>query len=87
MVNKDELPNIKPDEFLYRGIVELNWNYEKNEPSSATFKDSKGVSVDRDYHRTCQLLQFQQVLLEKHQPSPSATRIAPEPKNIVHFKH
>lgn len=48
----DELPlTIADDEYLYRGITELNWDYENNRPSSATFKDSKGVSVDRDNYR------------------------------------
>lgn len=44
-------PNIANDEYLYRGIIELNWDFENNRPSSATFKDSKGVSVDRDNFR------------------------------------
>jgi len=44
-------PIIDDNEYLYRGIIELNWDYENNPPSSATFKDSKGVSVDRDNHR------------------------------------
>lgn len=42
---KDE---IEDDEFLYRGIVTQNWDFENDRPTSATFKDSKGVSVDRD---------------------------------------
>ncbi len=42
---------IADDEYLYRGIIQLNWDYENNRPSSATFKDSKGVSVDRDSYR------------------------------------
>lgn len=40
--------NINPDEYLYRGVVEVNWDFNNNRPSSATFKDSTGVSVDRD---------------------------------------
>lgn len=44
-------PIINNDEYLYRGIIELNWDYENNRPSSATFKDSNGVSVDRDNSR------------------------------------
>jgi len=43
---------IDDEEFLYRGIIEHNWDYENNRPSSATYKDSKGVSVDRDGQRT-----------------------------------
>jgi len=39
---------IDNQEFLYRGIIEVNWDFKRNRPSSATFKDSNGVSVDRD---------------------------------------
>lgn len=42
---------INENEFLYRGIIEINWDFNNNRPSSATFKDSKGVSVDRDANR------------------------------------
>ena len=47
------MPNIEisDTEYLYRGIVDANWDYERNRPSSATFKDSFGVSVNRDDHR------------------------------------
>lgn len=38
---------IDNDEFLYRGIIEKFWDYSNNRPSSAAFKDSKGISVDR----------------------------------------
>lgn len=41
-----------PDESLYRGVVKANWDYEKARPSSATFKDSNGISVDRDGGRS-----------------------------------
>ncbi len=44
--------NINENEYLYRGIIEINWDFENNRPSSATFKDSKGISVDRDNFRT-----------------------------------
>lgn len=40
-------------EFLYRRII-LNpncWDFENNRPSSAIFKDSNGVSVDRQGNR------------------------------------
>jgi hypothetical protein len=47
----DLSPIIEDEEFLYRGIIELNWDYENNRPSSAIYKDSKGVSVDRDAFR------------------------------------
>jgi hypothetical protein len=40
------------DELLYRGVVKANWDYEKARPSSATFKDSNGISVDRDGGRS-----------------------------------
>lgn len=36
-----------PEESLYRGVVKINWDYERGRPSSATFKDSNGISVDR----------------------------------------
>ena len=36
---------------MYRGIIEHFWDFENNRPSSAIFKDSKGVSVDRDNYR------------------------------------
>lgn len=39
---------IQDEEFLFRGVIEINWDYENNRPSSAAFKDSYGVSVDRD---------------------------------------
>ncbi|QNM84626.1 hypothetical protein H9W90_10500 [Polaribacter pectinis] len=44
--------SINNNEFLYRGIIEINWDFQNNRPSSATFKDSKGVSVDREADRT-----------------------------------
>jgi hypothetical protein len=39
---------IGDEEYLYRGIIQEFWDYENNRPSSASFKDSLGVSVDRD---------------------------------------
>lgn len=42
---------IANDEYLYRGIIEINWDFENNRPSSSTFKDSNGISVDRDNYR------------------------------------
>ena len=41
----DEIDN---GEYLFRGIVVQNWDFENDRPTSATFKDSKGVSVDRE---------------------------------------
>lgn len=46
--------HIEDNEFLYRRII-LNpnfWDFEKNRPSSAIFKDSNGASVDRQHNRT-----------------------------------
>ena len=45
--------HIEDAEFLYRRII-LNpnfWDFEKQRPSSAIFKDSNGVSVDRQHKR------------------------------------
>lgn len=42
---------IQDKELLYRAIHPNFWNYEENRPTSALFKDSKGVSVDRDGER------------------------------------
>ncbi|MDC3418734.1 hypothetical protein [Aquibacillus salsiterrae] len=47
--------NISPEEKLYRALLFSNpnaWDDEKGRPSSALFKDSKGVSVDRDGKRS-----------------------------------
>ncbi|MCM3054250.1 hypothetical protein [Caldibacillus thermoamylovorans] len=47
-------PKIDENEFLYRAIkksIPNRWDIEKNRPSSALFKESKGVSVDRDGNR------------------------------------
>lgn len=46
---------IKPEEVLYRAVFPspaIFWDEELGRYSSAIFKDSKGVSVDRDYNRT-----------------------------------
>jgi hypothetical protein len=40
------------NELLFRGIKEVFWDFELNRPSSAIFKDSFGISVDRMYNRT-----------------------------------
>jgi len=39
---------IAEDEYLYRGVVDACWDEKEGRPSSAAFKDSKGISVDRD---------------------------------------
>lgn len=44
---------IDDNEFLYRRVI-LNpnyWDFESNKPTSAIFKDSNGVSVDRQWNR------------------------------------
>jgi len=43
---------IQDDEILYRAIHPNFWNYEEDRPTSALFKDRKGVSVDRDGNRS-----------------------------------
>lgn len=42
---------IQDNETLYRAIHPSFWNYEEDRPTSALFKDRKGVSVDRDGNR------------------------------------
>lgn len=39
------------EEKLYRLIIPKNWYFEEDRISSAAFKDSKGLSVDRDGDR------------------------------------
>ena len=49
MEEKAKIPDvIAAEECLYRGIVENQWDPQNNRSTSAVFKDSKGVSVDRD---------------------------------------
>jgi len=48
------LPSVVNDnELLYRAIIKVPqlWKNDQNRPSSAVFKDSNGVSVDRDGQR------------------------------------
>lgn len=48
-------PTIKNHEKLYRAVKLAKpqlWDEENGRPSSALFKDSKGVSVDRDGNRS-----------------------------------
>ncbi|WP_144603642.1 hypothetical protein [Algoriphagus algorifonticola] len=42
---------IKDEEILYRAVKSYSnwWKEKENRPSSAAFKDSRGVSVDRDF--------------------------------------
>lgn len=42
---------VHDDEYLYRGVVKNNWDFLNGRPSSATYKDSLGVSVDRQGER------------------------------------
>ncbi|MGY6521949.1 MAG: hypothetical protein ACXIUD_09490 [Mongoliitalea sp.] len=46
-------PYLSDDEILYRAVKPFPnwWKPEVNKPSSAVFKDSRGVSVDRDAGR------------------------------------
>lgn len=43
---------IQDNEVLFRAIHPSFWNNEENKPTSALFKDRKGVSVDRDGNRS-----------------------------------
>ncbi|MEW6508802.1 MAG: hypothetical protein AB1432_13765 [Bacteroidota bacterium] len=43
---------IQDSETLYRAIHPSFWNYEEDKPTSALFKDRKGVSVDREGNRS-----------------------------------
>lgn len=45
--------NISDEEILFRAIKPFPnwWKFDINRPSSAAFKDSRGVSVDRDADR------------------------------------
>jgi hypothetical protein len=43
---------IQENEILYRAVHPNFWNFEEDRPTSALFKDRKGVSVDRDGERT-----------------------------------
>ncbi|MEM3091523.1 MAG: hypothetical protein QXD05_00095 [Candidatus Pacearchaeota archaeon] len=42
---------ILDNEYLYRAIHPNFWKEDENRPSTALFKDKKGVSVDRDGER------------------------------------
>lgn len=42
---------IQDSEYLYRGVLEISWDFENGRPTSAIFKDSKGVSTDRSLER------------------------------------
>ena len=42
---------IQDSEILYRAIHPNHWNYEEDRPTSALFKDRRGVSVDRNGER------------------------------------
>lgn len=43
---------IQDNEILYRAIHPSFWNFEEDRPTSALFKDKKGVSADRDGERS-----------------------------------
>ena len=46
-MSSSPLPEIPDQENLYRGIHSTQWNEEESRPSSAAFKDRRGLSVDR----------------------------------------
>jgi len=49
----DTIPEeVLENEYLYRGVIELNWDFERQRVTSAAFKDSQGVSVDRQHTRS-----------------------------------
>ena len=49
MENSLNIPlTIDSNEYLYRGVVQMQWDDENNRPTSAAFKCSNGVSVNRD---------------------------------------
>ena len=52
MNSKELSEEIADSEYLYRGVVEEMWDAEHERITSAAFKDSHGVSVDRDGERT-----------------------------------
>ena len=48
------MPNetdFEEDEYLYRGILEVFWDFENDRPTSAIFKDSKGEWKSNHYRR------------------------------------
>lgn len=50
-MHSESLPELSEHEFLFRGVKENQWDFQNGRPSSAIYKDSKGVSVDRNYYR------------------------------------
>lgn len=44
-------PTIADEEYLYRGVSRHQWDFQNNRISSAAYKDSMGVSVDRSGDR------------------------------------
>lgn len=86
---------IDDSEVLFRGIIEDFWDYESDRASSALFKDSKGVSVDRCFGRkTKDCLDF--LVKKRHFPRVASieTKVVrdllafvkhrPEPDNDFH---
>jgi hypothetical protein len=89
------LPDISSEEYLFRGVPHIQWDFQHNRPSSAIFKDSKGVSVDRDYkrksdeciHRLLELRDFVSVIKIKVQrvlEINASVFYKPTPDNIYH---
>lgn len=86
---------IANEEYLYRGVIDLNWDFKNDRPSSATFKDSKGVSVDRDGFReekncidfllgTKGFLAICKVKTEDVRSLNAKVKYIPLPENIYH---
>ena len=44
-------PIVADEEYLYRGVSIQQWDYQNNRITSAAYKDSLGVSVDRSADR------------------------------------
>lgn len=88
--------DIQDDEYLYRRVITNPsfWDFDKNRPSSAIFKDSKGVSVDRQNKRKDSdvinlyeefpIRAIVKVLTEKCRLSNTFPVYKPTPENVYH---
>ena len=90
-------PDIDDQELLYRGVIRKPnfWKSKENRPSSAAFKDSNGVSVDRDGSRESSeiILSFERrlclravvtITAEKCREFQTHPVAVPQPENIYH---
>ena len=97
MANESMLPSeIDSGEFLYRGVLENQWDQQKNRPSSAAYKDSCGVSVNRDalirdlqssINALLGIKPFKavcRVMERKVRESGALTKYLPVPENVYH---